>query len=502
MAIKHIICYLLFMGNSVFITIQNEDRICSAIESKQEETVLSSFIRAGISVSAPCGGRGICRRCVLKLLKGKVRLKSGLKNGAEISPGDSFPACQAFPLSDITVARESVLSAPLSVMQKGKMNSRPDGVKRAGAALDIGTTALQAYLIDLDTGEFLDTYAALNDQRSFGADVMSRISAAKNGKLDELFFAVNRQTEKILAHFISKWNLDGIEQCSVSGNTVMLHIFCRADPCGMGEAPYTPLFLEERHFNGSELSISARRITLLPGISAFMGADITAGLAFIDIMNKKENSLFIDIGTNGEMAAWIESEKRLLCCSAAAGPCFEQAHISCGMSGSDFIDTIALMIRKGVIDKTGALAEQYLEPALGGFKTDIPGGIVTQKDVREFQLAKSALYSGIITLCDEAGFKPRDIGSVYIAGAFGFYINLENAVRTGLFPRFFSGGAEDKNPAAGCAVCGNTSLMGAATSVTDPSFLQRCRGIIERCSIIDLAKSPVFAREFAANMWF
>ncbi|MDR0503188.1 MAG: ASKHA domain-containing protein [Treponema sp.] len=490
------------MGDSFFINFKSENANGVKIESKKGETVLSSFNRAGAALSAPCGGRGVCGKCRLTLLDGEVCLKEngavpGAKKPVHIKPGGAFPACRAMPLSDITVCLPPLTakySAPLSVIQAERK------IKRAGAAIDIGTTTVQAELIDLDTGECMETFFAPNDQRGFGADVMSRICAAKNGKLDDLFRAINNQTENLLRHYINRWNLDGIEQCAVSGNTTMLHIFCRADPSPMGEAPYAPQFLEERIFKGGELSLSARQVVMLPGISAFVGADITSGLAFIDIMNRKENSLFVDIGTNGEMAVWNESEKRLLCCSTAAGPCFEGAQISCGMSASDFIDTIALMKRTGAINAAGALAEEYSDGRRGGYPAS--GGIVTQKDVREFQLAKSAIYSGIKTLCASAAsmpaeIEPQDFDSIYIAGGLGFFINLESAAETGLLPRFLNGGLKIKT-----AVCGNTSLMGAVKSMTDPSFLPRCREIIKRSSVIDLAKSEMFAREFTDNMWF
>jgi len=232
---------------------------------------------------------------------------------------------------------------------------------RAGVALDIGTTTVQAQLVNLETNEILDVFSALNDQRIFGADVMSRISAARNGKLFDMFAAINNQTENILKQFILKWNLNNIEKCNVSGNTVMLHLFCRIDPSAMGSAPYMPEFLAERNFTGKELSLSAENITLLPGISAFVGADAAAGLAYIDIMSKGKDALFADIGTNGEIAVWKEDGKRILCCSTAAGPCFEESEISCGLCATDFIDAIAEMRQKSVIDKTGALADEFVQ---------------------------------------------------------------------------------------------------------------------------------------------
>jgi uncharacterized 2Fe-2S/4Fe-4S cluster protein (DUF4445 family) len=509
------------MANSVFIKIHG-GVFC---ESRQDESVLSALVRAGIPVSAPCGGRGICGKCRLTLLEGSVRLT----DGAEVKAGSSFCACRAAALCDITVLlpEGESIDAPLAVMQGGKIG-------RAGIGIDIGTTTVQAQLVDLDTGEVLQTFSALNNQRSFGADVMSRIDAARKGKLEELSEVIKNQIEETLRLCIDKWNLPEIEQCTVSGNTTMLHLFCGADPSAMGEAPYTPVFLEERNFEGRELSLSAKNVTLLPGISAFVGADIVSGLAFLDIMKKNENAFFIDIGTNGEIAVWKESGKKLLCSSTAAGPCFEGAEISCGMGaesgainrislkeekiiplptppslfhfgqlyyttlgnakargicGAGLIDAVAVIKKSGAMDETGALADEFTQT---GFPI-AEGIVITQRDVRQFQLAKSAIYSGIKVLCKKAGLRFENVDTAYIAGGLGFFINLENAADIGLIPASLI---------KKTAVCGNTSLSGAVKSLTDTAFLPRCREIASCAVVEDLALSGDFTEEFADNMFF
>ena len=360
----------------------------------------------------------------------------------------------------------------------------------AGIAIDIGTTTIQARLVDLSTGKILDTFSAFNEQRVFGADVMSRISSAKNGKLNDLYFVINKQTENILSGFINKHKLSSISKCIVSGNTTMLHLFCRADPSAMGSAPYTPIFLEERNFKGADFSLSAEDVTLLPGISAFVGADITAGLAEVNIIEKGEDALFIDIGTNGEIAVWKESEKKLYCCSSAAGPCFEEAEISCGLCAVDFINAIAEMKRGNIFDETGAIIET-------GAMTKA-GSSITQKDIRQFQLAKSAIYSGIKTICKIANLDIKNLGAVYIAGGIGLHLNLENAVEVGLLPKEFA----EEPLKANTLVCGNTSLKGAVKSLTDSDFLLHCRKIVSCAETIDLANNKYFAAAFEHNMRF
>jgi uncharacterized 2Fe-2S/4Fe-4S cluster protein (DUF4445 family) len=309
----------------------------------------------------------------------------------------------------------------------------------------------------------------------------------------------------------------------------MLHFFAREDTSAMGEAPYTPVFLEEKHFKGKDLSLSAENVTLLPGISAFVGADVVSGLAYLDIMNKKEDALFIDIGTNGEIAVWKDSDKKLLCCSTAVGPCFEGAEISCGMGalpgalnrislkkepaalnwnkfgslyytvvggvhtrgicGTGLIDAIAVMKELEVFDETGALLKDYKRD---GFPVTL-ALTITQKDIRQFQLAKSAIFSGIKLLSASAGIKLSDLHAAYIAGGMGFFINLENAAAVGLLP---------SELISKTAVCGNTSLKGAVQSLTDTSFLPRCREIVSHSSAVDLALDGNFSDTFAENMTF
>jgi uncharacterized 2Fe-2S/4Fe-4S cluster protein (DUF4445 family) len=445
-----------------------------------------------------------------------------------VKPGAVFLSCRGRVLSDCSIALpdENLVETEVLAATGGR------APRRAGAAIDIGTTTVSAALINLDTGETLETASALNAQRVFGADVMSRIGAAREGRTGELFSAVNRQIEGILRGFIEKWALSSIEQCTVSGNTTMLHLFANTDPSGMGEVPFTPVFLEERRFKGGELALSAETITLLPGISAFVGADIVSGLAALDILNGEGSSFLVDIGTNGEMALFQRElpgrAGRLLCCSTAAGPCFEGAEISCGMGalpgainkislkddaaggapggelvistlgklpprgicGAALIDAVAVMKKLNAIDESGALADQYAER---GFP--IAGDIsIINRDVRQFQLAKSAVLSGITILCRRAGLNAGELGAVYIAGGFGFFIDKENAVTAGLLPPEFASGKT--------AVCGNLSLTGAVQSLTDRDFTRRCGEIAARSETVELAADPEFMEIFAENMYF
>jgi uncharacterized 2Fe-2S/4Fe-4S cluster protein (DUF4445 family) len=445
-----------------------------------------------------------------------VRLLEGQVSGDTPDAESKVHACAAVPLSDITI--DCSAYGELSIDDKLPATAAENRPARAGIALDIGTTTVSARLVDLDTSSPLDTISELNDQCPFGADVISRIGAAKNGKTKELFTLINHQTERIIKLFKDRWGIPKIEKLAVSANTTMLHLFLNVDPSSMGELPFTPLFLEERILKGEALSLSVEDITVLPSIAAFIGADISAGLTALDIANVSGPSFFIDIGTNGEMA--LCNNGSIYCCSTAAGPAFEGAEISCGtggiigaisgvkltegkkaklllttignaspvgICGSGLVDALALMLKQEIIDETGYMLYLAKEFNLA------PGVSISGRDVRQFQLAKSAILSGIKILCKNAGLQPAEIKSVFVAGGFGFYINKQNAVDAGLFPREFL------EP---LSVCGNLSLQGAMECLTAKDFLERCKKIISKCVVVDLAADPAFTDEFAENMMF
>ena len=490
------------------ITLQNSPIVCSAGEG---ETILLACARAGVILSAPCGGRGRCGKCKVRLLEGQVK---GVTADTGAPDADGYVlACSTVPVSDISIwCNENVEISGGETPAAGNRNCST----RAGVAIDIGTTTVSAKLIDIDSSLVLDTVSELNDQRVFGADVMSRINTARNGRTGEIYGLINRQTDRILRFFMERHGIKQIERSVISGNTVMLHLFLNVDPSGMGELPFTPVFLEEKESNGKELSLPVERITVLPSVSAFIGGDITAGLAVLDIMNLPSPSLLVDIGTNGEMA--LTSHGTIYCCSTAAGPAFEGAEISCGVGGikgaisaaeedgeagvsittignaapigicgSGLIDAVALMLKRGKIDETGFMAGSekcfYL----------VPGISINGRDIRQFQLAKSAIFTGIRILCRSAGLEPTDIKNVFIAGGLGFFINKQNAVNAGLFPKEFL----EK-----ISVCGNLSLQGAEEGLHNKDFMKKCKDIISKCTVIELAKDPSFTDEFTDNLLF
>ena len=451
----------------------------------------------------------------MQLLEGQVK--------GDIPDNDGWVrSCVAFPVSDITIAAPESREIVGNEVSHAFAENQCSSICVASVAIDIGTTTVSARLIDSATSSVLDTISELNSQMVFGADVMSRIHAAKNGKTEELFNLINRQTERIICAFQKKWNIQKIEKLSISGNTVMLHLFLSVDPSSMGEAPFTPAFLEKKEVKGESLSLPVKNVTVLPSIAAFIGGDITAGLATLDILNISGPSLLIDIGTNGEMA--LHNQGIIFCCSTAAGPAFEGAEISCGLGGvkgaisaveiaesgganavllttignvqptgicgSGLVDAVAVMLKLGIIDETGCMINPV--NLQDGFYL-APGIFVTARDIRQFQLAKSAILSGIRILCKNAGLQIADIKNVFIAGGFGFFINKKNAIDAGIFPKEFLDVI---------SICGNLSLQGAEETLISKEFMNKCKQIIDKCSVIDLAADPFFMDEFSENMLF
>lgn len=292
----------------------------------------------------------------------------------------------------------------------------------------------------------------------------------------------------------------------VSGNATMLHIFLGEDCASMGQAPYTPAFTASQVRNAGDLGlVGTNRVVTLPCISTFIGADIVAGLNYVEAP-ENNYSLLVDLGTNAEIALF--SKEKILCTSAAAGPCFEGANITCGTSaidgavfayedgeahtinskslkgicGTGLIDIIAELLKKGIIDNSGYMACENF------FLSD--NVFLNRKDVRQYQLAKSAVSSGIFCLLKAAEISPENIEQLYISGGFSAKINIANAILTGLLPK------ELKEK---CVSISNSSLLGTVKYICEQNDLSHITAIAE---YIDLSENPDFSHKFIENMTF
>lgn len=441
-------------------------------------TILSDVLHSsGNDIAHPCGGKGRCRKCTVTV-NGKREL-----------------ACRYTVSSDITVQiRDTDKNSSISYDFADSENNC--------LALDIGTTTLALALIS-EEKKVLNTVMCVNPQCSYGSDVISRIEyCTKHGtdKLKDVLIAE-------INGMILSMGIKNADTLFVAGNTAMLHIFTGADCSSMGIAPYVPVFLNNKTVNACTLGINGvKTVEILPSISAFMGADIVAGLNSVSKPNENKYNMLVDLGTNAEIVLF--SRNNIFCTSAAAGPCLEGARISCGMSatqgaiysygkdtvktvgntvpngicGTGLIDIIAELLSSSVIDKTG-----FMECEKFPVTAEVS---LTQADVREFQLAKSAIYSAIVTLIKKADISSEDIETVYISGGFSQGINTENAIKTGLLPSQF----REK-----CISVSNSSLQGTVKYAAEKNDLSR---FTDNATYIDLAADSEFSDLFIRNIMF
>lgn len=307
------------------------------------------------------------------------------------------------------------------------------------ATADIGTTTVAMLLCGAD-GRVVDRFVALNPQREYGADVISRIRAAEDGeKAEDMRRRIRRTLGQGLAGFRS--GLGGGETLflTIAANTTMNYLLMGRDPSELGRAPFHASHLWEER-----TEVEGTPCFLMPGLSAFVGGDILAGMLACGMGEREEIQLLVDLGTNGELV--LGNCRRRIACSTAAGPAFEGG-AAAGVWGADMVSLLAALLREDLLDETGLLADPY-------FETGVRAGnvLITQEAVRAVQLAKAAIAAGIETALDRYGISPDQVDRVILAGGFGYYLKPEDAVLIGLLPAEW-----EKKTAAG----GNTALAGA-----------------------------------------
>lgn len=315
------------------------------------------------------------------------------------------------------------------------------GQKGFLAAVDIGTTTVAMQLRSLRDGSVLDTFTCLNPQGKYGADVLSRIEAAEDAQRKK---AMCREIRDALKTGILQFQrtLTGaameIFGIVIAANTTMVHLLMDLDVSRMGKAPFLPETLSE--IRTSLFGIPA---LILPGLSAFVGADIFAGIHALSMQKRQEITLLLDLGTNGEMV--LGNRERLIATAAAAGPAFEG---NADDYGTDLMALAARLLDEGLLDETGMLADPYFEEGI-----DIGGVRLTQGYIRQLQMAKAAICTGIRILCEKYGISSfQQIDKVFLAGGMGYYLSPEAAARIGLLPAELAGKT---------VAVGNAALEGA-----------------------------------------
>ena len=421
--------------------------------------------------------------------------------------------------------------------------------KMLGIAFDIGTTTIVGYLMDLNTGKELAVSSSLNPQVKFGADVISRITYSNQNEngLKIMQSAVLEVIDKLIGDTIDKSGMSrrDIYSITIVGNTCMHHLFLGLSPRYVAATPYVPVISEPIELSSSELDLhinTSGRVFMPPVISGFVGSD-TVGVVLATEMDKgKDIKLAIDIGTNGEIV--LGSSKKLVSCSAAAGPAFEGAQISCGMRGSNgaidhvtfkgklsfrvignekpqgicgsgLLDAVAGLVELGIINKRGKLlSPDEFTDSIGKvygkyiFENDgtnafllVPRSqtehgrpiMITQNDISSLQLAKGAISAGINVLIEECGITIDDINEVLLAGAFGNYLDPHSACVIGLIPREL----ESK-----IKMVGNAAGAGSKLALLSRTEYNRSVEIADLIKYVELGAYKHFNRKFAEGMRF
>ncbi|MBN1786615.1 MAG: DUF4445 domain-containing protein [Candidatus Methanofastidiosa archaeon] len=411
-----------------------------------------------------------------------------------------------------------------------------------GAAVDIGTTTMVAYIMNMTTGEIVGIGSMMNPQIPYGDDLMARISYSfQQDKLKRLQGVVVDGVNKIISEGCNKAGItiSDISEVTIVGNTAMHHIFLGIYPKYLSLAPYCPAVQQAIDCRPSEIGLNtnpAGNCHVLPVVAGFVGADHLAVILSCDIHNRDEMTLAIDVGTNGEIV--LGNKDGMICCSAAAGPALEGSCITYGMRaadgaiervnikkgslkvdyktinnsrplgicGSGIIDLVAEMLKTAVIDVTGRIREELedgnerIREGDRGYefvvewarktkqKKDI---VITANDLREVQLAKAAMYAGTSILMEKQGITVKDIDRVMIAGAFGSYIDVENAMTIGLFPEV---------PLEKVKSVGNAAGTGARMSLISKEKRDEEKEILRKLKYVELATHSTFQDQFVDAM--
>ena len=511
------------------------------VSAKKGESLLDICKRAGISLGETCNGRGTCKKC-------KV-----------IVDWEECLACQVRVEEDMEVIipyeeRDASDKKVKISQRKSEVEAREqkEGIQY-GVAFDIGTTTVVGSLVNLEDGTSLSIEAVKNPQTIAGADIISRIQYTEESRENLCFLQslILDCCEKMIENFKNERRIEKIERVTVVGNPTMSHIFLGYSPSSLARAPFSQQFFGMVRRFGKDLKTAIltpnlnckkksddMEVIILPNIGGQIGSDITMGLLASGVLEKKGNFLFIDIGTNAEMALIQDGECTV--CSAAAGPVFEGASIENGMRASDgaiesvrfskngevlvrtiggkpaigicgsgIIEAVSELLKIGMIKEDGYMLsrEEAREAGINEKFCDrisieakkrafclVEGQVfITEEDIREIQLAKGAIKAGMKTLLGEKNIRWEEIDGLLVAGAFGSYLDKKAARSIGLFPNL----SLDK-----IKIIGNTASMGAVWALTSEKIQERALELSNKAGFVELASHNEFYENFLGALDF
>lgn len=480
----------------------------------------------GTALAMSCGGKGMCGKCRVRVVRGRLPVTPEDKrifSEAQLAQGWRL-ACKAVTREAVEIVvpvqeQQGFSALAAEAADEGALSLAAD--HDYGLAVDIGTTTLAAALVDCTDGKILATATAVNSQRSFGADVVSRIGAACHGKGKALQKAVRRDLTRLMKQLLKDHpgTAARCRQMAIAANTTMLHLLM-GWPCdGLGDWPFHPVSLGGKTYRAQEVlgpqsPLADATVTLLPGMSTYVGADITAGIWQCGLASSDDVSLFVDLGTNGEMVLGNKDQRFIA--SAPAGPALEGGKLTwgtgsvpgaicgvriergrakvrtidhtvpVGICGTGILEAMAGLVREGLVDETGKLVEPYFHKGFPLASTlDYQRITLSQQDIREIQMAKSAIRAGIESLIERSGISRQRVHQVFLAGGFGYYLDPQKAAVIGLLPA---------DLAERTTAVGNTSLKGAIGLLTGAVTLEELQAIAAGVEEIVLGNDEAFQR--------
>ncbi len=540
---------------------------------RTDETVMQALRRGGYEIEGPCNGQGICGKCRIRVENPadvpqtphrRISKTEAREKGIRL-------ACRLVPPDDITVHLPDDFSVDARILEGEHLDGielKPAAVvvskkdaywlqyagqdsevilqkwdvqfSAKGLAIDIGTTTLVVTLFCLVTGKELSTASSINPQTKFGHDILSRIQKGSTEEgLAEVAGVVRKELNRLVQAACKKSNavVDEILDVVIGGNTTMLTLVAAINPEPLGRLPFTVDIKAGASYAAKDFGLDvnpAGRVYVPPIVHAFIGSDITAGVLACGCLEKKKPSLFVDVGTNGEMG--INNDGRFIVASTAAGPAFEGMGVSCGIRavpgaveaayfdgetieiktidaqpargicGSGIIDIMASLLKGGVVNPSGRIKTPDQKE---GLQASVAEGLVliddqpvfniadgvffTQADIRQLQLAKGAIRTGIDMLMSEANVTAEDLEDITLAGAFGYHLRPDSLATIGLIP--------DKL-ARKVRFAGNTSKTGCAMMLINASLREYLEKQVQSVEHLPLAEKISFQKLFIENLNF
>lgn len=453
---------------------------------KSGESLLLLCQKAGIPVAANCGGKGICGKCRVRFLKGAplpTAQERRFFSPDELRRGYRL-ACLSRLYTDceIEVPKLRMVDAVSKALDiKWKPIDGYDG--KYFITTDIGTTTLVMQKVSASDGQVIETYKAVNAQNRFGSDVISRLEASEHGHREELSHIIRDQ----LCQGVEKLGGDDVLFMVIAANTTMVHLLMEYDVQGLSKAPFDAVCLDE-----IRTEISGIDTYIMPGYSAFVGGDIFSGILAVGSTTNNSPTLLIDLGTNAEMVLFDSDQ--MAATSAAAGSAFDSI-ADVGLFGADVVAILYRLLKEHRIDCHGTLQDEWFEQGVAiEYKKQV---YITQDHIRRMQLAKAAVRCGIDYLSEAFGCALWEIGQVYVAGGFGYYLDVEAAFGVGLLPDAFRGKT---------FACGNTALSGARVYGYDKLVIKDKLfsnvSDFPKKKIINLAMEPDFNKRYISYLDF